>query len=63
MKHAVPLLFIAITVYIIWNLALPIERKHAARFVGHHAIRIFAITMVIVVLLVLAYFIPAANLL
>lgn len=63
MKHTLLLIFVAITVYVIWNLASPIERRHAARFVGRHAIRILAIIMVIAVLLALAYFIPAANLL
>lgn len=63
MKHALLLIVCALAAYVLWNVASPIERRHAARQVGRHAIRAGALVLAVVVLLALAYFIPAANIL
>ncbi|WP_421883170.1 hypothetical protein [Methylibium sp.] len=63
MKHLLLILIVAVVVYAAWNLASPIERRHGARLITRHALRLGAIVAVVLLLLAAAYYLPATGIL
>ncbi|TXI90815.1 MAG: hypothetical protein E6Q34_08335 [Burkholderiaceae bacterium] len=62
MKHFVIFLVCMLAAYGLWHLTSPLMRREATRTVQRHGLRVLAIVLVLIALLVLAYFVPALRL-
>nr|WP_315427751.1 hypothetical protein [uncultured Albidiferax sp.] len=62
MKHLVILLGLLVLVYSVWHFSQPLTRRNGVRFMARHGLRLGACALVLLALLVLAYFIPSIHL-
>jgi hypothetical protein len=62
-KHLILLVLALIAGYALWNWARPIERREGVRVLAQHAVRLGVLLALAVLLLVLAYYLPAIPLL
>lgn len=63
MKHFVMILIGAVLLYGGWQLTSPLTRKHASKTIARHALRLIAFGMLLLTLLIIAYYTPALHLL
>ena len=63
MKHFVMILIGALVLYGGWQLTSPLTRKNASKTLARHAFRLVAFGMLLIVLLVIAYYTPDLHLL
>jgi hypothetical protein len=62
-KHLILIVLVVTVVYVLWNLASPIERREGVRLMTRHALRLGSVLAAVLALLVLAYFVPSINIL
>jgi len=63
MKHFVILLVSTVLLYGLWHLTSPLTQKTASKRLARHAFRLLAVGLVLLILLVTAYYTPALHLL
>ncbi|MBC3872529.1 hypothetical protein [Undibacterium flavidum] len=63
MKHFLLLLIGGLALYGIWQLTTPLLRKNATQAISRHGLRIVAFILILVILLITAYYTPALHLL
>ena len=63
MKHFVMILIGALVLYGGWQLTSPLTRKNTSKTLARHAFRLVAFGMLLIALLVIAYYTPALHLL
>lgn len=62
MKHAFLLLIAAVAGYVGWQVANPVERRHASRFITRHGLRFLALLALLALLLAAAAYLPSSSL-
>ena len=60
MKHFFLIIVLALVGYVAYEMASPIERRHASRLITRHGLRIAAILLVIFGLLAAAFYLPTS---
>lgn len=63
MKHFVMILIGALVLYGGWQLTSPLIRKNASKTFARHALRLIAFGLLLLTLLIVAYYTPALHLL
>ena len=63
MKHLVLLLVLAVAGYSIWSVSSRRQRVEASRRATRHGLKLGLIVLILLALLVIAYFIPSIQLL
>lgn len=63
MRHFVLILLAGVLLYVAWQLTSPLNRPAAKRALARHALRLLGFGLILLVLLLVAYFVPAFHLL
>ncbi len=63
MKHFVMILIGVVLLYGGWQLTSPLIRKNASKTIARHALRLVAFGILLLTLLIIAYYTPALHLL
>lgn len=63
MRHFVLLLLMGVLLYVAWQLTSPLKRPVAKRALARHGLRLLGFGLILLSLLLVAYFVPALHLL
>ncbi|MFZ6819372.1 hypothetical protein [Undibacterium sp. Ji22W] len=63
MKHFLLLLICGLALYGIWQLTTPLLRKNATQTIARHGLRVIVFILILLALLITAYYTPALHLL